>query len=318
MSRQEIICGDAVAVLASQPEASFDACITDSPYGLKLMSNRWDYQVPSPEAWAAVLRVLKPGAAMVSFGGRRTYHRVAAAIEDGGFEIVDQMTWIFGGGFPKTKDALKPAHDSIVVARRPGGRLPLVRVDGNRIAFQSDADRASAKPQGRSTLAKGRRGLPQQGTPSERSDHVFDNGDGRWPATIEISCACEGSRHAPECAVAVLDDENGLLLSKNAGVIRRAGGASRFFNVSQARMGERAGNPHPTVKPLALVRRLVRLFSAPTGRVLDPFAGSCTTAVACAIEDRECLAVEREERYCEIGRKRLAQGSLDFSKEVSA
>ena len=78
-----------------------------------------------PETWAAALRVLKPGGWLVAFSGARTYHRMACAIEDAGFEIRDQIMWIYGSGFPKggNRDGkgtcLKPAHEPIVLARKP-------------------------------------------------------------------------------------------------------------------------------------------------------------------------------------------------------
>jgi hypothetical protein len=86
------------------PELSpdlFDACLCDPPYGLKFMGKKWDYQVPLSSTWAEVLRVLKPGAALVAFSATKTYHRATAAIEDGGFEVRDMLSWIYGQGMPK-------------------------------------------------------------------------------------------------------------------------------------------------------------------------------------------------------------------------
>lgn len=104
MKKNLIINEDNVTFLKTLPDNSIDCCITDPPYGLKFMNKHWDYDVPGVELWKEVLRVLKPGAHLLSFGGTRTYHRMATAIEDAGFEIRDQLNWIYGQGFPKSKD----------------------------------------------------------------------------------------------------------------------------------------------------------------------------------------------------------------------
>ena len=81
---------------------SVDSIVTDPPYGLSFMGKKWDYDVPSVEIWVECLRVLKPGGHLLSFAGSRTYHRMAVRIEDAGFEIRDQIMWIYGSGFPKS------------------------------------------------------------------------------------------------------------------------------------------------------------------------------------------------------------------------
>jgi len=99
--------GNNIEVLKKFPENYFDGVVTDPPYGLKFMSKKWDYTVPSIEEWKAILRVLKPGGHLLAFGGTRTYHRLVVNIEDAGFEIRDQIQWIYGQGFPKSHDISK-------------------------------------------------------------------------------------------------------------------------------------------------------------------------------------------------------------------
>lgn len=96
--------GDCLAVLADLPDNSVDAVVTDPPYELGFMGKAWDSTGVAYDAgmWAQVLRVLKPGGHLLAFGGSRTYHRMACAIEDAGFEIRDQIMWIYGSGFPKS------------------------------------------------------------------------------------------------------------------------------------------------------------------------------------------------------------------------
>lgn len=99
--------GDSLTVMQSMADASVDQIITDPPYGLKFMGRAWDHGVPSAEVWAEALRIAKPGAMLLAFGGTRTYHRLAVAIEDAGWEIRDCMMWLYGSGFPKSMDISK-------------------------------------------------------------------------------------------------------------------------------------------------------------------------------------------------------------------
>lgn len=91
-------------VLCGMADNSVDSIVTDPPYGLSFMGHKWDYQVPTVDQWAECLRVLKPGGHLLAFGGARTYHRLVVNIEDAGFEIRDQLMWIYGSGFPKSKN----------------------------------------------------------------------------------------------------------------------------------------------------------------------------------------------------------------------
>ena len=94
--------GDNMESIKKLPDNSIDSIVTDPPYGLKICGKKWDYNVPSVEFWRECLRVLKPGGHVLSFGGTRTYHRMVINIEDAGFEIRDQIMWIYGSGFPKS------------------------------------------------------------------------------------------------------------------------------------------------------------------------------------------------------------------------
>jgi site-specific DNA-methyltransferase (adenine-specific) len=125
--------GDCIEVLRTLTDDSIDSIVTDPPYGLKFMGKKWDYDVPRVEVWAECLRVLKPGGYLLSFGGTRTYHRLATRIEDAGFEMHPMMAWLFGSGFPKATrvelpdmegwryglQSLKPALEPIAFAQKP-------------------------------------------------------------------------------------------------------------------------------------------------------------------------------------------------------
>ncbi len=93
---------DCLYKLKELDDSSVDSIVTDPPYGLSFMGKKWDYDVPSVEIWVECLRVLKPGGHLLAFAGSRTYHRMAVRIEDAGFEIRDQIMWVYGSGFPKS------------------------------------------------------------------------------------------------------------------------------------------------------------------------------------------------------------------------
>lgn len=199
--------------------------------------------------------------------------------------------------------ALKPAHEPIVVARKPlDGTVAAnvlahgtgaINVDGCRVkhASTADLDASKAKNPGRADLVSSDvygAGRPQQSI----------NESGRWPPNIILSHAPEcGDECADGCAVAEMDGQSG--------------GASRFFpafryqaKASKSDRGE--GNTHNTVKPTDLMRWLVRLVTQPSGLVLDPFTGSGSTGVAAVAEGFRFAGIELSQEYAEIARARVA------------
>lgn len=138
-----VLLGDSLQVLKDFPDNSIDAVVTDPPYGLSFMGKKWDYDVPSKELWAEVLRVLKPGGHLLSFGGTRTYHRMVVAIEDAGFEIRDQVMWIYGSGFPKSLN-VSIAIDKQAGAMGHRGKALDVAGPGERSDIRTDEGSQSA------------------------------------------------------------------------------------------------------------------------------------------------------------------------------
>lgn len=107
MTSGDLYLGDCREVRTVLADSSVDSIITDPPYGLEFMGKGWDKGVPSVEFWKEFLAVAKPGAALLAFGGTRTFHRMACAIEDAGWEMRDCMMWLYGSGFPKSLDIAK-------------------------------------------------------------------------------------------------------------------------------------------------------------------------------------------------------------------
>lgn len=439
--------GDCLDVLPTLADASIDAIITDPPYELGFMGKTWDasgiaYNV---DVWRHCWRILKPGGHLLAFGATRTYHRMAVAIEDAGFEIRDSIHWIYGSGFPKgqdiarsidrhrddraqvlqvtawlaaardaagwtnpqidalwdlngmaghwttqgkaasipkpdqwdrlrnelgfddtairplvaslngrkgatgeawqrrevigTRDAaprksdhlygdysgddrvtapasdaarhwagwntqLKPAHEPIVVARKSTGyesTVANVLLHGTG-ALNIDACRTAAGQDYRDKCASvvgidsSRNGDTLGDWTGAREDSAHEAG--RWPTNILLGHASDCSvQCAPGCPVPGLGSE------------------ARFFPAfryeAKARTLERPrlddGTAHATVKPLALMRWLIRLVTPPGGTVLDPFAGSGTTLEAAAIEGFEAAGIEREAAHAELCRVRLSR-----------
>ena len=334
----DLFVGDCREVLARIPDGVVDSVVCDPPYELGFMGKVWDASGVAYDVnlWGEVLRVLKPGGHLLAFGGSRTYHRLACAIEDAGFEIRDQIMWVYGSGFPKSLNvgkqpgceewegwgtALKPAHEPIVVARKPlvgtvaanvlewgvGG----MNIDGCRVG-RADGDESHA---GHRTATFGTQNTLSGG---DGSGGWSQNDGGRWPANLIHDGSDEVLELFPE--------------------ERQSGSAARFFYCAKAGKKERnhglddmpdrrqdeddyvrAGttnprnrsqlarkNHHPTVKPVALMRYLVRLVTPPGGTVLDPFTGSGTTGIAAKLEGFGFIGIEQDPDYLAIAKARIA------------
>ena len=389
-----LLKGDCLVELARIPDASVDSIVTDPPYGLGFMGKGWDIHTPLDferfcEAWSReCLRILKPGGHMLAFGGSRTWHRLAAGIEDAGFEIRDSIAWLYGSGFPKSMDvskaidkaagatrevvgvnsraaqqtpkhddtslgkfagtspdltapatdaarewegwgtALKPAFEPIVVARKPLGEKT---VAANVLAYGTgalniDATRIGVTDAAYARNHSGDRG--HAGTRSEdRSTDIHAGGGsasaaGRWPANVVLdedqaaaldaqSGVTKSTRGKKQTAGAPTAVTTGATHGGSSGGYNHAtrdevvghsdsGGASRFFYIAKAPKSERPvidGTAHPTVKPLSLMRWLIRLVTPPGGCVVDPFAGSGTTLEAAYLEGFESIGVEMTPDY---------------------
>jgi DNA modification methylase len=216
--------GDCRDVMRGIPECQFDSVVSDPPYGLGFMGKGWDHGVPGPEFWEEALRVTKPGAHLLAFGGTRTFHRLACSIEDAGWELRDTLMWVYGSGFPKSLNiarvfdeadeaerwvgwgtALKPAWEPIMLARRPtvGTTLDNIKTFGVG-ALNIDACRV---PAGDEQLKAGAGGMPRHdehtprgraGEPSASRRYAGRGGtdfaalpgprggseQGRWPANL--------------------------------------------------------------------------------------------------------------------------------------
>jgi len=307
-TRWGLVRADALKLLAQLPDASVDAVVTDPPYGIGMAGQAWDsgkLGVGSEfqnwtASWARELkRILKPGGHLAAFGAPRTVHRLSAGIEDAGLEVRDQLLWLYGSGMPKglkfsgqRGTLLKPAYEPVVLARAP--------LDGT-------TDQ---------TLAAWGTGVLHLGEAGRR-DELQGTGSSRWPANVGFvhEAACTRSACVVSCAVYCLNTETGRPVSRffyaaKASPREREVGLEQqpmtCERISFGRTRRPRANIHPTVKPLSVMRWLVRLVAPPGGVVLDPFSGSGSTGCAALLEGRQFLGIEREGSYIEIARRRLS------------
>lgn len=359
----QILTGDCRELMAAMGPDSLDSCVCDPPYHLTsivkrfgaenaapakvgktgayaraskgFMGQTWDggdvaFQ---PETWAEVFRVLKPGAHLVAFSGTRTYHRMVCAIEDAGFEIRDQLAWVYGSGFPKSHNqpggwgtALKPAWEPICLARKP-----LVGTVAANIAAHGtgalNIDGCRIEAQGRPLIeSKSEASVSTFGDGLNGSRHAGQTDLGRWPANIIHDGSEEVLAGFPDSdgASGAVGPQFGDKLSVNAygdwgprqEMLPRgdSGSAARFFYCAKTTSQERGeGNNHPTVKPVDLMRWLCRLVTPKGGTVLDPFAGSGSTLIAADREQFNAIGCELSPDYAAIARQRLTKDGGMFT-----
>lgn len=271
-----------------------------------------------PETWATVGEILRPGGFMLVFGGTRTYHRMTCAIEDAGFVIQDCILWMYGTGFPKRRDMLKPAYEPIAVAYKPGGGRTM-QIDECRIPSlepnPSIAARASARRRGGAPSNPGEYTHTINDRTSPEKYMAEHPGEllGRWPANVchdgsdEVVSLFPSSTARPPGSVIKHTSGKGWKGSAYGSESREAGSvmisygddgsAARFFWSPKASKKDRAGSEHPTVKPVALMEWLVSLVTPIGGTVLDPFAGSGTTGQAASQTGRNAILIEREPQF---------------------
>ena len=316
----KLIHDDCISAMKQMPDNSVDSIITDPPYELGFMGKSWDSTgiAFNVDVWREALRVIKPGGHLIAFSGSRTYHRIAVAIEDAGFQIRDQIMWVYGSGFPKSlnlKDdwegwgtALKPAHEPIVLARKPIEGTVLnnvmtygvgaLNIDESRIKITA-GDEPKA---GHRTATFGTQETQSGGDGSG----AWTANSGRWPANfIHDGLETEWARFF-YCAKASTKDRNEGLDGfeiKQQDESRKEGNPGGD-NPRNRGLQQRA-NHHPTVKPTELMRYLVKLVTPPNGIVLDPFMGSGSTGKGALIEGFDFIGIDQSSEYVKIAKARL-------------
>lgn len=314
--KTNLLCGNSLNVLKEFEDNTFDSVVCDPPYGIQFMSQKWDYDVPTKELWAEVLRVLKPGGILLAFAGTRTQHRMAVNIEDAGFEIRDMIAWVYGSGMPKHKSCLKPAMEPITMARKPAVKATLLNIEGCRVGTSKNVPASVSRARGGNSLS-GLWGRNETGDEDGHNPNI-----GRYPPNLihdgseEVvqlfpdSLGSGGS--IPNTKITGYGDKNvGTGKSEYFGGERTkvdsgSGSAARFFYCAKTSKKDRGeGNNHPTVKPTDLMRYLCRLVTPPGGTILDPFMGSGSTGKAAVLEGFNFVGIDLDPAYVEIAKKRV-------------
>jgi DNA modification methylase len=329
-----VYTGDSRDVLTSLATDSVDHIICDPPYEInftrKVKGSSWDRTgiAFDVELWEEALRVLKPGGNLVAFGASRTYHRLAVAIEDAGFELRDNiLAWIYGQGMPKSTELardltklgepeladrfagwetqLKPAFEPMVLARKPMDASSLARnivahgtggLNIDAVRIPTDEDRSRRPGDGEASTWRIERG-------TERSE---SHAGGRWPTNVLLChhplCSEDGDCFTT-CQVAELGEQG------------KRSDPTRYFPIfryeSKARGAERPSGAgvtdHSTIKPLKLMDWIVQLIAAPGQVVLDIFAGSGTTVEACIRNGVRVIGIDLDEANVPAIAERIAR-----------
>jgi site-specific DNA-methyltransferase (adenine-specific) len=324
----QLVNSDCIKHLKTLDDNIFDSCVTDPPYHLTsivkrfatstepkgplykrlstgFMGQTWDGGdvAFTTEMWKEVYRTLKPGAYLLAFSAARNYHRMAVAIEDSGFEIRDQIMWIYGSGFPKSLNMGKQMDKKLGNKRIKTGQVKTHARKGVAVAEERTAINAGSFGQeveeeitvgtseweGWGTALKpAHEPIVMARKPIDGSvaDNILEHRTG----AINIDdCRVENQNRFPANVI-----HDGLEEEW-----------ARYFYCAKASKKEKGDTKHPTVKPVELMRYLVKLITPKKGIVLDPFAGTGTTGEACILENKKYYLIEAEPSYFKDIEKRL-------------
>ena len=404
----KVLVGNNIDLLKSYEDNTFDSIVTDPPYGIEFLGKDWDKDTGAMETWQECLRVLKPGGYILAFSAARTYHNLATNIESAGFEIRDQIMWLYSSGFPKAQDmgkaiqkrqgveetnsikggarpsnkmatpyaegsgykqtiatspeaqqwagyktALKPAHEPIVMARKPfkGSCIDNVlkhgtgalNIDGSRITVADDELKSFQKEWDRDSRGK----MDYLKLDGRETDYVGGSvkdyvPEGRYPSNVigEVTdyqkffyCPKVGraERHVGFEQNNITKNPDGMFdasyrdETRGKTYMHVKGNLDHipFVENSNGNVGNgkaqmerpKVGNNHPTVKPVELMKYLVKLVTPPNGIVLDPFNGSGSTGMACVELGYEYVGCELDPNYVEIATNRIAAWEAKFNDD---
>ena len=393
----KIIQGNNIDVLKTYPDNHFDSIVTDPPYQINFLGKDWDKSVGSVELYKECLRVLKPGGHMLAFSAARTYHHLAMAAENAGFEIRDQIMWIYSSGFPKSQDIgksidrsenkrknantgdkwnnqrgkvntttctqcnknnviigigfncketdcemaerlkpaenewagwgtqLKPAHEPIVMARKPLGKgnsiarncqehgTGALNIDATRIPFIDAAEQERYKKQ---RIANAN----QPDNPRKTALGSFADKLNLTTSSDYIEPVVSGIGRFPSNVLGELGEYQKFFYCPKVGRKERhlgfdltdiatnpEGKYDRTNTTDNAneRIENMNGNNHPTVKPIKLMEYLIKLITPPGGTVLDPFNGSGSTGCAAVGLGFNYVGIDLDATYVDISNKRI-------------
>jgi site-specific DNA-methyltransferase (adenine-specific) len=386
--------GDNRQILKTLPDNSIDAIVTDPPYGIDFLGKSWDADTGALETYQECLRVLKPGGHILAFSAARTYHHLAITLEQAGFEIRDQIMWIYSSGFPKSQDIgksidrsagktdpnygttnnngtagginlsftedhiggsrrcnkckkdvaaqydckedecglkynaqtakgkqwqgwgtqLKPAHEPICLARKPLKQSIAKNCQEWGVgALNIDATRVGEPISYTSKCA-----FSNNSSLETENETVSDFEEdvtvaGRFPSNVlgEITEEYQKYFYCPKVSRQErhigFEDPGAMFPGSRFDVYMPTAGKTNPETTIEAveeKLKDK-GNNHPTVKPVELMKYLIKLITPPGGTVLDPFNGSGTTGMAATELGFDYIGCELDPKYVEISEKRI-------------
>jgi site-specific DNA-methyltransferase (adenine-specific) len=354
-----IIQGDNRDTLKTLADNSVDAIVTDPPYGIDFLGKSWDANTGALETYQECLRVLKPGGHILAFSAARTYHHLAVTLEQAGFEIRDQIMWIYSSGFPKSQDVGRQLHkkahgkpdkqrfDPAIMIKVSGDQYQhphngniyraLPDINGDRLAVAHEGEKygtiyeevivvdnewsgwGTALKPAHEPIALARKPISEKniakncqlwGTGAINIDATRVKREGeedRFPSNVlgELQedyqkyfyCpkVSRKERHTGFDTTNIPTDPSGYQGSSNGG---------NYLEKKQNQTGEK-GNNHPTVKPVELMKYLIKLVTPPGGTVLDPFNGSGSTGCAAVELGFDYIGCELDPVYVKIAETRI-------------
>ena len=389
---------DCLKVLRKMPSNSIDSIVTDPPYGISMMNETWDRDLPKSEIWEECFKVLKPGGYILSFASARLYHHLAMRLEQAGFETHNMLAWLYGNGFPKGQ-SLSMQFDKVHKMPKPddefrdylktaiqkspyrvkdleemcgtngmfshylGRSQPVfpnyknwkilkkaLKLDNTydpvlkqreRFKSQSSSLGGRIKPRHFKSLKKQfKRSIPQSEEAKKwkgyrygkmtlrpclepiyfgqkppihpMTENILSHGVGALNVEGSKVLGRDGKMRTPgnvmhdghSGVVDLLTEKNKLATSYfnefNFGLWDKP-----FFYIPKPSENERRGITHPTLKPVNLMRQLIKLVNPTHSTCLDPFMGSGTTGLACFLENVNFVGIEREREYFDMAQKRL-------------
>ena len=390
-----ILEGDNRDTLKTLEDNSIDAIVTDPPYGIDFLGKAWDANTGALETYQECLRVLKPGGHILAFSAARTYHHLAVTLEQAGFEIRDQIMWLYASGFPKAQDlgkaierregkrvsatadnngntyaigmnsvchkcnmphgtatrgmckkedcpinealkpadnkwagwktALKPAHEPICMARKPfkGSTIDNVlehgvgalNIDATRIDYEDTTDKLKQlnRPLDKSAGIQNTMNQLDGKSKIQYTQGNTLNEQGRFPSNVlgEV----EGYQKFFYCPK-VSRKERHIGFDTSKIPTNPDGMYDTAYNQNDEYAGKdynavreqslKVGNNHPTVKPVELMKYLIKLVTPPNSTVLDPFNGSGSTGMAAVELGHTYIGCELDPAYVEIAKSRIA------------
>jgi site-specific DNA-methyltransferase (adenine-specific) len=356
-----VLCGNNIAVLKQYPDNHFDSIVTDPPYGIDFLGKAWDANTGALETYQECLRVLKPGGHILAFSAARTYHHLAVTLEQAGFEIRDQIMWIYSSGFPKSQDVGRQLHkkthgkpdkqrfDPAIMIKVNAdlyshpitGKIyrALPDINGDRLAVSHEGEKygtvyeevievdnewtgwgtqlkpahepiALARKPIKLTIAKN---CQKYGTGAINIDATRigrEDEDARFPSNVigEITEPYQKYFYCPKVSRKerhVGFDDPGPMFQGSRTDIYQPNKNSPDIQITSAEKKAVPQNNHPTVKPIELMKYLIKLVTPQGGTVLDPFNGSGSTGCAAVELGYNYVGIDLDPHYVEISLKRI-------------